>query len=223
MMRLTVLLGAMSVASLSAFGTSLLTNSCAATGSVRFTFSTTQTAVECGDKIFSAFTGTATGDTVTISENTATSYEILLKAPVGGVSAIFSFGYTVQVDTGVCATCVITQIQQTMLTQQATAGGQIPNASTGLNTINNGGVFSPSTSNAITTGGQNALASNLNNISYTVGFTYNPNGTANQPTGLFLNLDDVITQTAVPEPMTFSLMGAGLLGLGLLRKRISRS
>ena len=29
--------------------------------------------------------------------------------------------------------------------------------------------------------------------------------------------------TLVPEPMTFSLMGAGLLGFGLLRKRISRS
>jgi hypothetical protein len=28
--------------------------------------------------------------------------------------------------------------------------------------------------------------------------------------------------TAVPEPMTFSLMGAGLLGLGLLRKRAGR-
>jgi hypothetical protein len=29
------------------------------------------------------------------------------------------------------------------------------------------------------------------------------------------------TISAVPEPMTFSLMGAGLLGLGLLRKRLS--
>jgi hypothetical protein len=31
------------------------------------------------------------------------------------------------------------------------------------------------------------------------------------------------TLTATPEPMTFSLLGAGLLGLGLLRKRIGRS
>jgi hypothetical protein len=217
MSKMTVLFGAMALASLSAFGVTL-TDSCAATGSTSFAFSTSTTQVLCGDKLFSNFTGTATGDTVTISENSSTSYEILLKAPTGGVASAFTYGYTVAVDTAVCLNCSITQIQQTMLTQQASGGGQIPNASTALNSINNGASFSPGTTNGLSTGGQNALA-NTNGQSYTVGFSYNPTGTSGQPAGLFLNVDDVITQTAVPEPMTLSMMGLGLLGLGVMRRR----
>jgi hypothetical protein len=41
--------------------------------------------------------------------------------------------------------------------------------------------------------------------------------------GSSINFSASTFTSAVPEPMTFSLMGAGLLGLGLLRKRISRS
>jgi len=41
--------------------------------------------------------------------------------------------------------------------------------------------------------------------------------------GSSVNFSASTFTSAVPEPMTFSLMGAGLLGLGLLRKRISRS
>ena len=219
MMRLSVLLGAMGVASLSAFGAPVLpADSCAATGSTTFTFSTSQTAVLCGDKLFSNFTGTATG-TVTISENSTTSYEVLLKSPTGGISTGFTYGFEVTVQTSICANCTITQIQQNMqTTQTGNTGSQIPNGSTGINTINHGGAFSPGTTNALTVGGQNSLASGLSNIDYTLGFQYNPTGNGGTA-GVFLNLDDVITQTPVPEPMTLSLMGAGLLGLGLMRRR----
>ena len=40
---------------------------------------------------------------------------------------------------------------------------------------------------------------------------------------IVMTLTATETRSTVPEPMTFSLMGAGLLGLGLLRKRVSRS
>ena len=202
---------------------------CGETGSISFTFSTNQTAITCGDKVFSNFTGTASG-TVTIKETTATSYELTLTAPVGGVSTGFTFGYTVTVNPALCATCFINQIQQNMQTQQASGGSQIPNASTGVNTINNGGAFvcatcSPAsnTTNAINANNQNSLASGLTNTSYTVGFSYNPNGTAGQPAGLFLNVDDVISQSAVPEPVSLSLTGLGLLGLGFFGRRRLKS
>jgi hypothetical protein len=223
MMRLAVLLGVMSVASMSAFATIPTTDSCAnATGNVVLTTYNTDTNILCGDKVFTNFTGPS-GGSVTISENSATSYEVVFKAPIGGISTAFSYGFTVTVDTAVCSHCVITEIQQNMQTTQfGNTGFQIPNGSTGVNTINNGGVFTPSTTNALVDGNQNADAKPLNNTTYTLGFAYNPTGNSG-PAGLFLNLDDVITQSSVPEPMTFSLLGAGLLGLGLLRKRISRS
>lgn len=219
-MRLTVLLGAMGVASLSAFGAPALTDSCAGTGTTSFTFSTTQTAVECGDKIFSNFVGTGSvAGTVTINQNSATDYEVFFKSTVGGLTTAFTYGFTVTVDTGVCANCKITQIQQNMQTTQVgSTGTQIPNGSTGVNSINNGGAFIPGTTNALVVGNQNSLASGLNNVSYAVGFAYNPH-TAGQTDGIFLNLDDIITQTPVPEPMTLSMMGLGLLGLGVMRRR----
>jgi len=202
---------------------------CGDTGTITITFSTTQTPITCGDKVFSNFTGTATG-TVAISETSGTSYDVFLKAPVGGISTAFTFGFTVTVNPALCPNCVINQIQQNMQTQLASGGGQIPNGSTGVNTINNGGAFvcmscSPqgNTTNAINANNQNSLASGLGNTSYTVGFSYNPTGTAGQPAGLFLNLDDVITQSTVPEPVSLSLTGLGLLGLGFFGRRRLKS
>ena len=222
MKKTLLILGAMVVASVSAFGAQF-TDVCAGeTHSATMTFSNTLTNVECGDKIFTNFTSTgAVSGTVTFKETSATSYEVLfITSTVGGITTNFSYGFTVSVDTTVCATCRISQIQQNMQTEQAgSTGTSIPNGSTGTNTINNGGVFNPAVSNALTVGGQNSLASGLNNTSYTLGFAYNPTGTAGQAPGTFLNLDNIINQVAVPEPMTLSMMGIGLLGLGLMRRR----
>ena len=221
MKKTLLILGAMIVASGSAFGAQF-TDVCAASGSAQVTFSNTLTNVQCGDKIFTNFTSTgAVSGTLTIKENSATSYEVLfVPTSSAGITTSFTYGFTVSVDTTVCAACRISQIQQNMQTAQAgSTGTSIPNASTGTNSINNGGVFNPAVSNALTVGGQNSLASSLNNISYTLGFSYNPNGTAGQVAGTFLNLDNVINQTTVPEPMTLSMMGLGLLGLGLMRRR----
>lgn len=216
MKKFGVIFGFLALSALSAFGT-ILTNSCAETGQTTFSLSTAPTSIECGDKVFSGFTSTgAAAGTITIKETTPTQYLVTLSAPVGGISAVFTYGFTVMVDTSICPNCVISQIQQNMQT-----GAQIPNGSTGGNTINNGGVFSPATTNGLTVGGQNALAAGLTQTSYAVGFSFNPTGNGGQPAGTFLNLDDVITQSSVPEPVTFSLMGIGLLGLGLLRKRLS--
>lgn len=220
-MKKVLLLSSLFVLGAAASYGAVAPNDVCASGPMTFTFSTTLSSINCGDKIFSNFTGTATG-TVTLKQNSATSYELTLNAPVGGIATGFSFGYTVSVNPIVCSTCFITQIQQNMQTQQASGGGQIPNASTGANTIS-GSVFTPAQTNALTVGGQNALATGLNNTTYTLGFTYNPNGTAGQPAGLFLNLDDVVTQSAVPEPVSLSLTGLGLLGLGFFGRRRLKS
>jgi hypothetical protein len=61
----------------------------------------------------------------------------------------------------------------------------------------------------------NLLVVETNARYYTTGgFTVTDNQSANA---------SGFSPTLVPEPMTFSLMGAGLLGLGLLRKRIGRN
>jgi len=179
---------------------------------------------EIGDKIFSNLseTGLAAGDNILFS-GSGTVYNLSLDTGSAPITTGFTLSFTVTVDPTVCAACVIIQNVDQMFTQQVGTGTQIPNASTATITTSTG---SPS-SITLDAGGVGANETKLVSVGNTteaISFQYSPDGIpGNGPAGQLSGLTIGISQSAVPEPMTFSLMGAGLLGLGLLRKRIGRS
>jgi hypothetical protein len=178
---------------------------------------------QLGDKIFSNFSGdTSFGGTITFTEITSTQYSLTYTPGATPITGIFNFGFWVAVDAVNFPSNFIVQVTDQMNTVQAGVGGLlVPNASTDAVTHNPGGVVNL---NAAGTGtgesGQTTMLTQLEKIS----MVYNANGApANGPAGQLTSMEFRIAQGTVPEPMTFSLMGAGLLGLGLLRKRIGRS
>jgi len=168
----------------------------------------------CGDKIFSNFTSSGGIDgSVFIREINTSTYELSFTGAGSGFSSAFTFGYTVAVDTVNFPLLYISQVQDSMLTNRAAGGADsIPNASTATVTHTPGGTVNL---DAMTAPDQNGLA-NMLTQSETILFSYNPNGNiASQPAGNFLSVDYVASQTQIPEPLTFSLVGVGLVGLGV--------
>ena len=202
----------------SAFGSVVSVCNGAGTNSGSIVLSTLTNAdgYQCGDKIFKNFTSSGGTGSIVFSELATDQYSVTFSPTGGAITTAFSLGYEVDVDTVMAPSSFINQIQVQMLTSVATGSPAIPNASTGTVTLNPGTGF---VLNAITSPGQ----TNSSNVATThdiVTIAYNPTGTAGQPAGKLLSIGETITQANVPEPMTFSLMGVGLLGLGLLRKRL---
>jgi len=181
------------------------------------TLTSTANQYQCGDKIFSTFlnTGLSGTDTVTITDLTGNNYDLAINVLAGG-SVAQAFQFTVAIATG-NPTWIISQVQDSMTTLVAVGGASsIPNAST-MTVTQAGG---PVNLDALTAPDENGIANSAVTTD-TIKFSYNPTGTAGQPAGQLIKMDYVISQTNVPEPVTFSLMGIGLLGIGLLKKRLS--
>jgi PEP-CTERM motif-containing protein len=209
----------LALSAISASGTAL--PACTVAGdSISFALSSTPgNSYACGDKVFSGFTNpNGISGTVSLTELNTDQYKLSFVAAGGGIATSFSFGFTVAIASGF-PTWNISQIQASMLTGMAVGGGaSIPNASTGTLSLSSG-VFSPVVVDALSSQGQNSVAS-VFATTETVGFAYNPTGSAGVGAGKFVSIDYVINQTQVPEPATWSLIGASLLALGFVRRRI---
>lgn len=171
------------------------------------------------DKIFSAFTynpGAGDPSAALVNANLNANsgsliYGWTFQTGTNWVSN-FTLGYTVTVDTTVatgCPSCVLVKATEQI-------NGQIPSSVAG--SITEGA--NPTVN--INLSGSGASATLTENLTAATSLTKVATFTGVDSNNKFFSYESDVVQSAVPEPMTFSLMGAGLLGLGLLRKRISR-
>ena len=126
----------------------------------------------------------------------------------GAFNGNFTLAYTVAVDTAICSTCRIDSAREQIFAGQNPVGTQVVNVAEGAF-----GTVSPN--NASLGDNTKGMAIPLV-ISLTKTLT-----SANLTTGnSIVSIDSSVHQiSGVPEPMTLSMMGIGLLGLGLLRRR----
>jgi len=182
---------------------------------------------EVGDKVFSAFSYSAgSGDPgaadVTVQGTSSVAGQAFGLQFGSDLSTAwvsnFTLSFNISIDQTACqgfygafANCYISGTQDQM--QGGSAGPSNTAAVTVTHTA--GGVINV---NALSTSNETGQILGLNQS--TMADSFAGVGSLAFPVTQF---GTEVFQGTVPEPMTFSLMGAGLLGLGLLRKRISRS
>ena len=200
------------LAASAAFGTA----TCTTTG-VDVTSGVALPTCEIGDKVFSNFTVTGAAGAVDWSFAGSQYFVHYGATNVEGVVAVdtaaFTISFDVAVDTGVCAACRMTQMQDQMFTSAIT-GNSIPNSSTA--TIVHTAPGTTVNLDALTFSDQTNGLSLASLLTEHVAFSYNP-GTS-IPGELSL-AEFTISQSTVPEPVSLSLTGLGLVGLGFFKIR----
>jgi hypothetical protein len=123
------------------------------------------------------------------------------------LTTAFTLGFWVTVDTTVCPTCQIIQVQDQMLTADSVTGSDaIPNSSTAVVTHTPGATVNLNALNALDESGLANMSTGLEKVV----FSYSPGANGELSAAQF-----TISQATTPEPVTFMLTGLGLLGLGV--------
>lgn len=220
MKKVLLLSGILALGAVASFGTPI--DTC----TTDHTLSAIMTAGSCevGDKIFSGFSYTpgssdGTAADVDVAGTNSIATETFGLQFTSDLAAAWSTGFTlsfnIAIDQTACLSlygsgaCVITGTQDQM--QGGAAGSSDTAALSVLHTT--GGTV---TLNALSTNDETGQILGLNQT--TMADTFTGTASGSWPITQF---GTEVFQTAVPEPVTFSLMGIGLLGIGLLRKRLS--
>ena len=163
------------------------------------------------DKLFTIFAYTGGGAVTAANVAVTPTYDNVAGLDLHGFSfkpfgattawtSSFTLGYTITVFTGPFS--IIGATDQLMFSA-------VPTGTTAVSTKSNGVVFNQL---SYTTQTQSSLFAGVTSLSTST--------VVNIPTGSYLvSLEENFTQAFVPEPMTFVLIGTGLVGLGLLRRR----
>ncbi|MGH7866951.1 MAG: PEP-CTERM sorting domain-containing protein [Candidatus Dormibacteraceae bacterium] len=202
MKKTLLILGAMALASSSMFGSACLSSTTVAALTLAGSCDVTMN----GDIItFSAFSGTgslatanATLDLSLIAGQTGFQFT----DSTGAFSGVGTLSYTATVKSGSCisGSCFISGVfEQAAFT---------PNGSGGIVTL---AESSGSPANLTFSNQTDSLSGSLNVQTLTKTLSYNG-------VPILTNLQSDVFTTTTPEPMTLSLMGFGLLGLGLMRR-----
>lgn len=167
---------------------------------------------EISDKIFSGFTysgsDTPVNITVSFNSNGAIPNGATIQFGDSDPSLLTNVVLTfiTSVDTSICPQCVIVNTLDQIFTPPT------PNQVAGSFTHSPGGTILV---NGLTPAGLSGQVT----IPFvtTVSTTFTQTGTGNQ----LQKISSSFTETNVPEPTTFALLGGGLLGLALLRRKLT--